>query len=238
MFWWSQSFFNGHWLSLHSILRSNLVFSVSIVASSSSSQDYHPSVNIKVLRSPIKYRNSYNDLNALDKRVVSGTGTMAIGCWISLALLLCYITFSFCYLTSKSPSPWNLTLLFCCLLTRYTKILHLKSACPCLPCFAGCPHPIQVKDQRPSYTLYLHIKKISPLMHILILPFFAPLPLLGKKETNDRNKRKKTKDRNTAKTKETKKQRNETERNETKQEKRKKETKKQRKKGRIKARKK
>ena len=91
----------------------------------------------QVLRSPIKYKNSYNDLNALDKRVVSGTGTMAIGCWISLALLLRQITFSFCYLSSKSPSPWNLTLLFCCLLTRYTNILHLKSACPCLPCFAG-----------------------------------------------------------------------------------------------------
>ena len=170
-----KAFFNGHWLSLHSILRSNLVFSVSIVASSSSSQDYHPSVNVKVLRSHIKYRNSYNDLNALDKRVVSGTGTMAIGCWISLALLLCHITFSFCYLTSKSPSPWNLTLLFCCLLTRYTKILHLKSACPCLPCFAGYPNPNQVQDQRPNCTLYLHNKKDKyPYAYFYIVPFRPP----------------------------------------------------------------
>ena len=188
MFWWSQSFFNGHWLSLHSILRSNLVFSVSIVASSSSSQDYHPSVNIKVLRSPIKYKNSYNDLNALDKRVVSGTGTMANGCWISLALLLCYITFSFCYLTSKSPSPWNLTLLFCCLLTRYTKILHLKSACPCLPCFAGYPNPNQVQDQRPNCTLYLHNKQDkSPYAYFYIVPFRPPPSSPKKQRKKHRN---------------------------------------------------
>ena len=187
MFWWSQSFFNGHWLSLHSILRSNLVFSVSIVASSSSSQDYHPSVNIKVLRSPIKYRNSYNDLNAFDKQVVSGTGTMAIGCLISLALLLCHITFSFCYLTSKSPSPWNLTLLFCCLLTRYTKILHLKSAC--LPCFAGYPNPTQVQDQRPSSTLYLHNKKDkSSYTYFYIVPFRPP-PSSPKKQRNKESKK-------------------------------------------------
>ena len=150
MFWWSQSFFNGHWLSLHSILRSNLVFSVSIVASSSSSQDYHPSVNIKVLTSPIKYRNSYNDLNALDKRVAFGTGTMTIGRLITFFFLLSHF---------KVAITLESTLLFCCLLTRYTKILHLKSACPCLPCFAGYPNPNQVQDQRPNCTLYLYNKK-------------------------------------------------------------------------------
>jgi hypothetical protein len=99
---------------------------------------------------------------------------MTYGRWISLALLLCHIIFSFCYLTSKSSSPWNLTPLFCCLLTRYTKILHLKSAC--LPCFAGYPNPTQVQDQRPSSTLYLHNKKDKSSYAYFYLATFCPPP--------------------------------------------------------------
>jgi hypothetical protein len=45
-------------------------FPVSIVASSSSSQDCHPSVHIMVFRSPIKHKNSYIDLNALHTKGV------------------------------------------------------------------------------------------------------------------------------------------------------------------------
>ena len=130
-----------------------------------------------VFRSPVKYMNSYIDLNALD---TSGFGTMVTGRWISLALLLCHIIFSFCYLTSKSSSPWNLTPLFCCLLTRYTKILHLKSAC--LPCFAGYPNPTQVQDQRPSSTLYLHNKKDKPSYPYFYIVLFRPPPSSPKKQ--------------------------------------------------------
>ena len=176
-----------------------------------------------VFRSPVKCKNSYIDLNALDTKT-SGFGTMVTGRWISLALLLCHIIFSFCYLTSKSSSPWNLTPLFCCLLTRYTKILYLKSACPCLPCFAGYPNPTKVQHQRQSSTLYLHIKKDKfPNAYFYIVPFRPPPSSQRKKK--DRKKERPKEIRNKQRNKETEKERKKERRKE-----RNKPTKKQRKK--------
>ena len=116
---------------------------------------------------------------------------METGCWISFALLLCHTTFTFCYLTSKAPSPWNLTLLFCCLLTRYTRILHPKSACPYLPCFAEYLNPNQVQDQRSSSNLYLHNKKVYSLMHIFILYLFTPSCFFKEKKKEKRKEERK-----------------------------------------------